>query len=230
MSDAAQVPMSTLLLNVKAAHNHAHALEASLAKSREILAGHESALRDAIAAGAKTGDPMLDLTMRCHHYDPVLVEKFRELDAELKGKTGEFVLVVFETRVMTCHRFLGPNDYENRTMFRMALLRGESLIWHERNYVTVPSERYITGDVAMMFGDSDPRIEMCDGDLFARMYRNDPEILGILVLKDLWRERLYVGDEAVKAFLKEKHMLPLFNAAAEALGRLILQPTDENCS
>lgn len=229
MIEAARVPMSTLLLNANAAHRHVQALEASLAKSRELLSGHESALRDAIAGGAETGDKMFDIALRVRGYDPELADKFRELDAELKSKTGEFVLVTFETKFMTTHRQIGKCDFENRTMFRIAILTGDTLIWNEKGldgYVTVPTKRYTTGEVATIFSKPVPRPAVSDGDLFACAYIDDPKPLGMLVLEDRWRAHLFIGDDAVRAFLAEKRMLPLFRTAAEALGRLVLQPLD----
>lgn len=233
MGASTQPPVETLLLNVRAARQMTDAAEERLKKSQEVLAEHESALRGAIEAGGTTGDPMLDLTMRCHRYDLELAAAFRELDTELKGKIGELALVVFETKIMTTHRQIGECDFENRTMFRIAVLAGDTLAWNEKGlggYVTVPTERYATGEVAKIFGDRAPRPAVSDGDLFARAYIDDPKPLDLLVREDRWRTHLFIGDNAVRRYLSAKCMLPIFGAAAQALGRLVLQPTDEDCS
>src|SRR3989344_3109464 len=92
------------------------------------IAEENKALVAELEKGATTGDRLTDLIIRFlnKQADEETLAKFRAFEQNLKGRTGELVLVKYPVRVRT--RYGGEvrsNDFSTETHFRIGKLAGE---------------------------------------------------------------------------------------------------------
>ncbi len=96
-------------------------VQTDAATSQQKLAAACAAVRAAITGGETTGSPIKDvLCMRVSRLDSTMLAQYEAIDAALKGKVGQLVLVAFDESVRTKHTFTGHgNEY---TVMRKGIL------------------------------------------------------------------------------------------------------------
>ena len=197
------------------------------------LSAEESTLRKRLAAGETTGDPLQDLVIRAHGYGKDLADvlaRYRELEGMLKGKKGEFILLSFHAQIPFKHTMTSVECRDARC-YRLGVLTDESLVWAgERGplgyySITIPVSQFIYGEGYL----APPNLPPQKGDLFAQMHRHaDPHALSLMMEEGYgWKEVLIIGNDAVKKWLNSHIMPELYKVAADALGMLELEPTEE---
>ncbi len=199
--------------------------------------GYTKDLRERLANGETTGDPLKDLVLKTHGWDPEAEEKYAALERQLAGKKGEFVLLFYHSQRDTRHIFGRGWEHESADYYRIGVLEGEKLIGVEETtftnatLITLPVSRYIR-DTPGIFLESDKvrrPLEVREHDIFEREYHDPgPYPLGCWIKgKGSRLSELVIGDEAVKEWLDKRHMSGLYKTAADALSKLVLEPTEE---
>jgi hypothetical protein len=222
------------LQSIRATQPSIDKLEARLKTKKAYLQEHLRAAQELIAAGEKSDDRFLDMVIRGHGtLDEELALRYRKLEGSLQGRRGEFVTVEFIADVP--YKF-SQDCVESRRhiLFRIGVLTEESLIFAALNPIglfkecTVPVAKYVEGDTDQLLLWSGGSIRQSkqenlffgaslydDGPPSLRQWIANPEICKIIV-----------GNDAVRAWLDERHAGKFFKSAADALGMLILEPTE----
>lgn len=93
------------------------------------LAAAHAAIRRAIEQGETTGSVIKDaLLLRSGYIDPAMLVQYEALDASLKGKAGQLVLLIYNKSVRTKHTFTGNGDRYAAVRFGiLGVLTGEAL-------------------------------------------------------------------------------------------------------
>ncbi len=191
-------------------------------------------LVELLEKGETTGDRLNDLLFRffCKQIEEETQVKFRAFEQKLQGKRGEFVLVKYPVRVRT--RFGGglcSSDFSTETHFRIGMLMGEELQLTRSSLgggllLALPIAQYAQGRWPGSHAFVPVVSQVVEGDLFQWKPEDEPSNFHDFVLEEeRYGYRLSVGDAAVNAELKSVEAEKFFNEAAEALGRLVLQPT-----
>ena len=201
------------------------------------IAEENKALVAELEKGATTGDRLTDLIIRFlnKQADEETLAKFRAFEQNLKGRTGELVLVKYPVRVRT--RYGGEirsADFSTETHFRIGKLVGEEfqLIRSRLSdalLLTLPVEQYVQGPWPKSFLYKPVVSKVVKGDLFE--WKPGDELSQfhdfVLLKEERYGYDLLVGDAAVRTELKRVDADDFFSQAAEKLGRLILEPTTE---
>ncbi len=189
--------------------------------------------KQAIERGETTGDRLYDMVVSAHGLHSPLLEKYQALAQAIKGMSGELVLHVFVDEVRTRHVFGRGWETEARTCFRLGILDSDELVLgHGRtrgcNDIDLPINRFIDGSMQRV--GTQPGLErykVHTMSMFDTYHDPSPDLLETLLGKVNWRPLLTVGDEAVRKRLATEYSIDVdFDEAAEALGRLILKPTE----
>lgn len=214
--------------------------EATRKHLNEEIAKSAEAVRHLIREGHTTGDRLVDLVLLAGGglNDPAL-PRLRELEGGLKGKKGEFVFMRFSDDIPYKHTF--GQGYESRTqsLYRLGVLEGEKLKlageqddYSVRGQLVLPVSRYIGGLEEVFFPKRKPKLEIKERNIFAHGHGGfghdgcPPLLTKIEMLSDEAQEGILIGDEPVKKWLKAHAMVGLYKPAADALSKLILEPTD----
>ncbi len=229
------VSVQARITGIESLQNVIATKEKELVTLRQELAMRNGQLRAELAKGCTTGDPLRDLVIRAHGIDLALTENYRSVEEKLKCKTGEFVMVLYHAKVR--QRYGGrisESDYRHETHFRIGMLTTERLklmpveSLMTSSPITLPIDKYIGG----VWPESGFYLPSLDD---APVYKDLFEWGGIddrpYALLEYFREEhlighLSIGDNAVRAKLAEVRDDKTFAAAAEKLGRLILEPTN----
>lgn len=118
------------------------------------LSAFRNELSKRIKEGKSTGDHLYDMVIRHHGFENFnkIVEAYRDFEKRLAGRKGEYFLVVYTARVVFMHRMIGENEYRDEHCFRLGVLDGDTLIWHEDSgplkvgMISVPVSRYVWGN------------------------------------------------------------------------------------
>ncbi|MBI5003758.1 hypothetical protein HZC00_01555 [Candidatus Kaiserbacteria bacterium] len=231
------VDMEQLILGVQGIKDSLASLRAQISAYEKALAERMQMLAKAIEEGETTGDAMRDLVIRFHQKDDdVLTAKYRAIDEALKGKKGEFVLVTFPGRRLVKHVFIGESEYAHVTYYRLGVLKNEGVTCPPRYRTsdqvapTIDVSRYVEGEVGLLMkGDLSRPLSVVEENIFREFYSDhDPRPLYIILQEEgSWEDKIIIGDDAVKQWLDEVYMPGLYKPAADALSKLILEPTDD---
>ncbi len=121
------MPDTLMVLQERVRQRDALVLEQAkvLAEKNEAITRLTKDLQERIGHGLSTGDRLRDLVLAAHGYDPMLEEKYRELEDTLQGKKGEFVLISWQKMV----RAYGPrDDMRSVSLYRLGVLEDEKVI------------------------------------------------------------------------------------------------------
>lgn len=209
--------------------------EAALKAAQEAKHAGLVALRVFLGMGETTGNRLVDLVVRAGGWlnDPIL-PKVRELEARLKGKEGEFVLIHWSGEART--RFGGSireGDFEHREFCRIGILAAEELKLVRGSEGSLPSialpvvDRFLNGRWAYSFMATtfeEKPVEEA-GDFFEWTGDEQPPTLTKYLVDESLAKNLLIGDDEVRTALKASGDEEKFAEAAERLGRLVLQPT-----
>lgn len=225
--------------------------EVAVADSNKELEGVHEALIAALKAGSTTGDPFRDEFIKMYSWNPAAELVYRDLNDQLKGHKGEFILLAYTHEVRMPGGMFRQESYANVRHFRLGVLDDETFGttmvkgWFRREdgpMFSLPVSRYIERETEP-YADIG-RLELVEGNLFdQRHMHRDPPILSTYMLEKagLWRGsetrfnsrhlyahdiELIIGDDAVKAWLEKVGMADLYKPAAATLSKLILEPTD----
>lgn len=206
----------------------------ALADKDEKLVEHLGMIRARLEAGETTGDRITDLMLRVHGFDQGMIEKYAALEAQLEGRRGEFVLISFDTSVPFKHTMTHTED-RHASCYRIGVLEDEHLKIGESfgmKIITFPVSRYIYGEKSILMNEKNlpHTLPIEIGDLFEHYFHgmNPPLLSELLQEVDEELRGIFIGDDAVKGWLK-RHLMPgLFKPAADALSKLILEPTTED--
>lgn len=187
-----------------------------------------SVVRGRIEAGETTGDHIRDMVIRTYGFDPEAEEKYREFEKRLAGKQGEFVLVAYSGERNKRHIFGKGWERESAEFFRLGVLEGEELVCRNAPvYITLPTSRYIQ-DQNTFFpkgAELGRLLTIKQGDLFVDPFFDEsPPPLETFVRNP--QAGLVLGDKAVENWLENHLMLGFYKPAADALSKLILEPTE----
>jgi hypothetical protein len=186
-----------------------------------------------LEAGEESGDRGLDLTLRGHgNLDEEVAARYRDLEARMKGRQGEFVVIEFPVQIG--FRFSIEVTAQQKTLFRIGVLTGESLIFEHLDEVrsfkecTFPVSHYLSGSSdQLLLWESETVCTPEKGNIFGTggHYEEDPPSLRELIAKHKVGE-IFIGNDEVRKWLKDRNGEEFFKAAADALGMLILEPTE----
>ena len=193
------------------------------AKIRDCL----SDIRKALENSATTGDPLRDLVIKDWGISEVVEKRYRLLQKRLVGKKGEFVLIPFATKVPHKHTFGEGYEYRDARCYRLGVLEAETLVWEKDVQITLPISRYISGEEGFVSPSEVHELhkENIFAHAFGGFHEGDPPLLRELINGDCGYV-IVIGDEAVRKWLKEQRMQGLFKSVADALSKLVLEPTD----
>jgi hypothetical protein len=187
-------------------------------------------LRPRVTNGETTGDRIRDLVIRAHGVNEEIEQKCRDFESQLKGKKGEFALLSWGAKI----RKYGPTDgYRTVDFYRLGVLEGEELVWHNELHVTLPITQHIGGEERSTLHGMEV-FSLQKSNIFAQ-YGEHPRVLLVHLLSQIkipppWLAfsslQILIGDEAVKTWLKNTGMESLFKPAADVLSKLILEPTE----
>lgn len=210
---------------------------AQLAEKQKAIKFLVSQLEAKVKQGETTGNRIRDLVLRVHGYNPFFEERYATLEARLKGKGGEFILIFFEARIAMRYHGMGM-DERLAVLYRLGVLEGEELLLkdglsgtfidHATPRFTLPVSRYIGGEAEVKVGVGERDVVIVPQNIFARdsvpHYKN-PCFLDDFLKSNSDQFGIVVGDEAVREWLENKHyMIGLFKSAADVLSKLILEP------
>ncbi|HWB34256.1 MAG TPA: hypothetical protein VG753_02990 [Candidatus Paceibacterota bacterium] len=203
------------------------AYEAGIAEDQREIGRNLDYLRDNIKAGSTTGDRIRDLLIRVHGVSDELETIYRQLDAELIGRRGEFVLLSYIVK----ERAYGiRDDMRSVDYYRLGVLEGEELIYREGIGTTLPISRYLMGPKVVVFESTQlktredlEKVHWVEkkGNIFENQLLFGPPSLDRHLISQLPEAPaalrpsnllITVGDEAVETFLKNIAMqgfLPL---------------------
>lgn len=223
------------IANVEELKRELVVLEKRVASMHTRINARLKLVQDAIAGGETTGDPLRDLVIRAHGLDKALEDKYRKLQAALTGKKGEFVLLSFHADIPW--KF-GGRSIETREAqcYRLGVLEGEELVWVENEssflgpQISLFVSRYTQGETHIFFDSKDLKRPLLveKENIFTHGFSSASSYPPLLhqLLGGEWQESIIIGDRAVKAWLKKKCMSGLYKPAADALSKLILEPTE----
>lgn len=239
MADITDVP--TLMWQIEGIKHSLAVSEVDVVKYKKALGEVTKELVEMIKNGATTGDPIHDLVIQAHGVvDEALTEKYRLVDNVLKGKKGEFVLLSYPGKVV--HRYHSHGrDYVDVHCYRLGVLEEEGIVFaghyfhpsmSEYRSLSIPISRYVDGAVSYLLTSKDLKESLAvkAANIFALSITdcNPPSLLEFLIDKRAdWSRTLVVGDVAVRKWLEKNHMPVLYKGAADALSKLVLEPTDE---
>lgn len=239
------MPDTLMVLQERVRQRDALVLEQAkvLAEKNEAITRLTKDLQERIGHGLSTGDRLRDLVLAAHGYDPMLEEKYRELEDTLQGKKGEFVLISWQKMV----RAYGPrDDMRSVSLYRLGVLEDEKVIpciakdlgpfTLHGSVLTLPISRFVAGDLdTAPFRGARQKTDAQKKNIFAQVSSDsDPPFLGLHVLQEVRPHprvapstlEIIVGDEPVKEWLRKHLMEGLYKPAAYALSKLILEPTE----
>ena len=237
----------------KTLHEHLSELHAdidraksTLLKLRDKADTLERELRKQVQNGESTGDRIVDLLLRTGRTPTKnALENYRELDAALKGKRGELVLVTYTVGEAEVRG--GPGMSRDRVidMVAVGVLHGDSLVYDEkRHLLALPVGRYITfrepSFVSLVgfheLSEHPALLSECpEFDVYDGRFTLDPKQYVHCTVTQLL---LRIGDDAVREWLlaaygmfldthsSESAIDNLFAQLCEQVGRLLLQPTE----
>lgn len=195
-------------------------------------------IEDIRADTLSSGDRISDLVISFHGKvgDKVLDRRYRELEAALRGKQGEFVLVLHrETEWMEKHGTTAHGFGIDHQYYRLGVLGSETIKlikgcgFGGDEAPSIDVSRFVEGEIEPLSMPS--TLSVVNGNIFGRHMgpRNITPLFHLLQDDNFrWQDVIVIGDAAVKEFLEESHMTRLFKVAGDALGKLILTPTDED--
>lgn len=227
--------VTELLATVADLYTEEETAQAELKRVGDRIQQETSKLRAALAAGGTTKDPLYDLVLKAGYgvNDPSL-PKYRELQARLKGKRGEFVMVRYYVDVR--ERFGGTfdeSDMRHEEHFRIGVLAGEEFRGVSiagTPLITLPVDTYMQGtwprshSHTVTFEDECPHAPL-RGDFLELRSEDDPPRLLEYLQNEHYAANLVIGDDAFRAELKRVECEGFFFEAADALGRLVLTPS-----
>ena len=151
-------------------------------------------LQELLGKGGTTDDRIMDMVIRAHGMEKLdeLMEKYRALEEQLKGKKGELILILFDVIDRSFRIHDGPSGRRMNLVFhlyRLGILAGDTLVYEllggplihlGEDEITIPTTHYIEGQVeALRHGQNLPRREQ--KNIFARetfgRKREDPPLL-----------------------------------------------------
>ncbi len=211
-----------------------------------------SALQEGIVAGAMTtGDHVQDLTIRAHGLEFELMEKLREFDNQLKGKQGEFLLILYSVELDLVRGGPGgPRRSHTSHLYRLGVLEKEELIYvaeevgaRSREYITFPVTNFIHGYQSDLIRRNNVPHRLHKGNIFSQgPWDSRPPTL----TEHLTPQRgsfspllptasitdILIGNEKAKEWAEKyagKDRGDTFiKAANKALSVLVLEPTTED--
>ena len=214
-------------------HNELHR-QALLGQAKKVSKQNAdilSNIRKAVKAGESTDDHIRNMVLVVHGLDTELEKKYRALEGLLAGKKGEFVLLSYDVNVP--FKFSATSvECRHASFYRIGVLEGEGLAWMDKNDpftsyspITLPVSRYLSGKESYFHsGDNTGGVSV--RNIFAHAHNHeDPPSLHALMQGEAGGS-VVIGDEEVRKWLKEHRMEALFEPAAAALSKLILEPTD----
>ncbi|MEK7108876.1 MAG: hypothetical protein AAB919_00370 [Patescibacteria group bacterium] len=207
-----------------------------LDRVQDLVQQETGRLRAELAAGGTTNDPLHDLVLKAGYgvNDPSLTF-YRGLQTRLKGRNGQFVMVRYPAEVRErCGGTLDESDMRHEEHFRLGILAGEELRLGNSiagtPLITLPVDRYMHGawpgshSLVVTFKDEAPQTPF-RGDFLELRSEGDPARLLEYLQNEHLVPNLVVGDEAFRAELKGVDCESFLFEAADALGRLLLQPS-----
>lgn len=182
-------------------------------------------LRASIQAGGTTGDPLRDLVIcECGRLDPERERLCRPYTEALSGKRGEFALIEYLAQYSNKFGW-GRNEYRWKLRVRLSVLADDMLVCNEKIGVTLPTDRFLAADEVTLNCFSEKtlltKLSRIEGNILGRDFSEEdmsPRSLTDFKLG----ESLYVGDEAVRAFLASHGAASFFEYAARQLDRQAL--------
>ncbi len=223
---------------INALQNTIATKEKELTRFKDELRLRTDQLCAEIAKGGTVGDMLQDLVLRAGYgiNDPSL-PLYRGLQARLKGKKGDFVMIRYYAKVrFRFSEISSSSDYRHETHFRVGLLAGEELRLGTALggglVVTLPVDRRRQGSWpdSRIYGvhleEEYPNVPP-QKEFFEWRDDHPPSLLEYLTNEHLG-SHLIIGDAAFHSELKKIDCEDFFKVAAEALGRLILEPTAAN--
>lgn len=225
------------MTDLKEALAQARSATASAKEELEKAQSCTKAVREGILAGSSTGDPIQDyLIVKFGVIDEAARERYVAINDKLKGKTGELIVIHYTERVVTKHRFAGPNDYEDVVRTRLAILTGDALRFSfedGRAICSLPIDSYANEGRGwtVVNGTFD---EVHEGKIFMCDDCGEPLITmrGGLARESWQPLNLVIGEAAVMAWppiipWQTERNRARFAHALEELGRLTLTAQED---
>ena len=121
--------VTQLIAEIEDLRSEEETAQAELKRVQDRIQQETDKLRVELATGGTTKDPVYDLVLKVGGgVDDPALPKYRELRERLKGKKGEFVMILYHAKVR--FRYGGrssDSDYRHETHFRIGFLAGEEL-------------------------------------------------------------------------------------------------------
>jgi len=224
--------MANLQQRLAAAASASTTADAEEARARSEI----EAMRASILAGETTGDRIRDyLIVKFGVIDESARERYEAINALMKGKTGELIVVHYTESVCTIHRFIGPNEYENVRYVDIAILAGDELVFEfgEKDATcSLPIKSYSQQEYRWTITEGTIS-EAHAGKIFLAKDCGKP-VQSPSLLRGDWRPfNLEIGEEAAMAWIESNLMdfrvkKNLFLLILEKLGRLTLTSPEED--
>lgn len=205
-------------------------VEVDLNELQRLIKTKTAQLRGEIEVGGTTGDKVRDLVLRAGGaVDDPLLPKYRELQAKLAGKRGEFVMIRYSVRIDYVFGSVSNNGELGREEhFRIGLLAGKDLrlgtALGGSPVITLPVDCYKQGHWprSRAYGisfekphpDASPQL-----DFFEYRRSDDPPSLLQYLTDPYLTPCLVIGDEVFRTELDKIGSSGFFDVACKALGR-----------
>jgi hypothetical protein len=219
---------------IRAAQPGIDKLEARLKERKANVQEHLRNAQALLNAGAKPEDRYLGIAIRGHGLDQAIADRYRDLETRMKGRKGEFVAIEFVKDIP--FKYSSDNvETARHTLFRIGVLASDSLIFEVLNEssaykeCTLPATQYLGGySDQLLLWKSDVVRTPEKGNIFSgggHYYEQPPSLRQVIAQQQACE--IFIGNDEVRKWLiKDRHAEKFFKAAANALGMLILEPTD----
>jgi len=122
------------MTNLQERLNLAKNISDTAAQEKERVRKEIEAMRASIFAGETTGNVIQDyMIAKFGVIDETACERYEAINALLKGKVGEMIVIHHIESECRVHRFIGPNDYEDVEYTSIAILTGDELAFTLKN-------------------------------------------------------------------------------------------------
>lgn len=181
-----------------------------------MIKGALSELTEQLKNGGTTGDKIADFVMVACGADPKCEQILRDLEARLKGKTGQLVLAVSKTRMPRgcINRGLGgPTSWATNDHWHLGTLAGELLILDPiKGTRCLPTGPHVLFSPGRAFGQEEP-LEKLDTDMGIHACALFPQQLSGDEMEIL------TGDEEVGTWVARNRRISEFRKMLDFLGQ-----------
>ncbi len=238
------------IANVEALKREIETRMHAVKEAKERLSAAQDELSAALDAGGTSGDWLRDQCLKMNGHEPALEAAYREVHDSLKGRRGEFIMLIYDRQKRLPGGIFSEERYHTATYYRLGVLTDDKLAltlhkgWDEEHHsyhLELPVTSFIVGEKEPfpLIG----KLDTVQLSLFGPQYQDsDPphfmkyvaEKSGLYpawknasaIMHDSTNAELVVGNAAVKDWLKKAAMQDLYKPAAHALGMLELEAID----